>query len=444
MDSKKIYFVSLGCPKNLVDSEIMLGSLVEAGWKITRDEREADCVVVNTCSFIQPAVEETIDTILEMTRLKEEGKCERLIVVGCFPQRYGDNLLKGFPEVDLFLGTGAFDRIVKAVAGGNNSPRIILPSLANVSPREDSASRVRTTPPYTAYLKIADGCSNRCTYCIIPRLRGPCRSRPMSDILDEARRLVASGVGELILVAQETTAYGTDLHDNINLALLLEELAQIPGLVWIRFLYGHPDRIDDDLIDTVAGHDNICNYFDIPIQHISETVLKRMGRPHNSKKILDLFERIRTSIPEAAIRTTLIVGFPGETEEDFDRLVDFVEQVRVNHLGVFVYSNEEDLPAAALKDHVPDTVKEERRGILMSRQAAISRRLNQEYAGETLNILIEGYSKETEFLLQGRTSFQAPDIDGVVYISRGTANQGEWADVLITEAFEYDFTGEIA
>jgi len=443
-NGKNVYFVSLGCPKNLVDSEVMLGRLVEAGWKIVRDEREADCIVVNTCSFIQSAVEESVDTILELARLKEAGNCKRLVVVGCFPQRYKDTLLKEFPEVDLFLGTGAFDRIVEALDGGSNGPRMLLPSPAKVSPREDSASRVCTTPPYTAYLKIADGCSNRCTYCIIPRLRGPYRSRSMSDILDEARRLVTSGVGELILVAQETTAYGIDLHDDINLAVLLEALAQIPGLVWIRFLYGHPDRIDDNLIDTVARHDNICSYFDIPIQHISETVLKKMGRPHNSKKILDLFERIRTSIPEAAIRTTLIVGFPGETEEDFARLVDFVEQVRFDHLGVFAYSDEEDLPAAALKDHVSDAVKEERREALMSHQAAISKRLNQQRVGKRHNVLVEGYSKETEFLLQGRASFQAPDIDGVVYICKGTANQGEWADVRITEAFEYDLVGEIA
>jgi ribosomal protein S12 methylthiotransferase len=443
MSDKNVYFASLGCPKNLVDSEVMLGRLVEAGWKIARDEREADCIVVNTCSFIQSAVEESIDTILEMARLKEAGNCKRLVVVGCFPQRYKDTLLKELPEVDLFLGTGAFDQIVEAVKGESSVPRIILPSPANMSHRADSASRVCTTPPHTAYLKIADGCSNRCTYCIIPRLRGPYRSRPMSDILDEARRLVGAGVGELILVAQETTAYGMDLHDNINLAVLLEELAQIPGLVWVRFLYGHPDRIDDDLIDTVARHDNICNYFDIPVQHISEIVLKKMGRPHSSKKVLDLFGRIRTRIPDAALRTTLIVGFPGETEEDFARLVDFVEQVRFNHLGVFAYSNEDDLPAAALRDHVPDAIKEERRGLLMSRQTVISRKRNQEYVGKTLKVLVEGYSRETELLLQGRTSFQAPDIDGVVYISKGTANQGEWAGVRIAEAFEYDLVGEI-
>lgn len=265
----------------------------------------------------------------------------------------------------------------------------------------------------------------------------------MSDILDEARRLVGSGVGELILVAQDTTAYGMDLHDDTNLARLLEELAQIPGLIWLRFLYGHPDRIDDHLIDTVARYDNICNYFDIPIQHISETMLKRMGRPHDSKRTLDLFERIRTHIPGAALRTTLIVGFPGETEKDFDQLASLVEQVQFDHLGVFVYSDEEDLPAAAFKDHVPDAIKEERREILMSRQAAISRKRNQEHVGTTRKMLVEGYSKETEFLLQGRTAFQAPDIDGVVYISKGTANQGEWVDVRMTEAFEYDLVGEI-
>ena len=443
MDNKTVYFVSLGCPKNLVDSEIMLGRLVEAGWKITRDEHEADCIVVNTCSFIQPAVEESIDTILEMARLKKEGVCKRLVVVGCFPQRYGDALIKELPEVDLFLGTSAFGRIVQGVEGEKIGPRMILPSPLEASGQIGPRSRVRTTPPYTAYLKIADGCSNRCTYCIIPKLRGPYRSRPMPDILDEARRLVDSGVGELILVAQDTTAYGTDLHDNTNLTVLLEALAQIPGLVWLRFLYGHPDRIDEPLMDTVARFDNICNYFDIPIQHISEIILKRMGRPHNRQKTLDLFERIRAHIPGAALRTTLIVGFPGETEKDFDQLVGLVEQVRFDHLGVFVYSDEADLPASALKDHVPDAIKEKRRDILMLRQAAISKKRNQEYVGTTFTVLVEGYAKETEFLLQGRAPFQAPDIDGVVYISRGTANQGEWVDVRVTEAFEYDLVGEI-
>jgi ribosomal protein S12 methylthiotransferase len=443
MDNKTVYFVSLGCPKNLVDSEIMLGRLVEAGWKITRDEHEADCIVVNTCSFIRPAVEESIDTILEMARLKKEGTCKRLVVVGCFPQRYGDALIKELPEVDLFLGTGAFGRILQGVEGGKSGPRMILPSPLEASGQIDWLSRVCTTPPYTAYLKIADGCSNHCTYCIIPKLRGPYRSRPMPDILDEARRLVDSGVGELILVAQDTTAYGMDLEDDTNLTVLLEALAQIPGLVWLRFLYGHPDRIDDHLIDTVARFDNICNYFDIPIQHISETMLKRMGRPHDSKKTLDLFERIRTHIPKAALRTTLIVGFPGETEKDFDQLVDLVEHVRFDHLGVFVYSDEADLPASVLKDHVPNAIKEKCRDILMSRQAAISRKRNQEYVGTTCKVLVEGYAKETDFLLQGRTFFQAPDIDGVVYISKGTANQGEWVDVRMTEAFEYDLLGEI-
>ncbi|MDL1973983.1 MAG: 30S ribosomal protein S12 methylthiotransferase RimO [Deltaproteobacteria bacterium] len=442
MDNRKIHFVSLGCPKNLVDSEMMLASLSRAGWAITPDPHNADCIVVNTCSFIQPAVEESIDTILKMARQKKEGQCTRLVVAGCFPQRYQKTLIKELPEVDVFLGTGAFDRIAYAAEGKNNDLRMILPFPGQVSPQGNESLRICTTPQYMAYLKIADGCSNHCTYCIIPRLRGQYRSRPMPEILDEARRLAASGVRELILVAQETTSYGMDLADGGTLATLLRELTQISGLIWIRFLYAHPDRIDNDLIDTVAQHDKICSYFDVPVQHISERILKRMGRPHNSRKIIALLDRIRTRIPDAVIRTTLLVGFPGETGNDFDRLVDFVEEVRFDHLGVFVYSDEEDLAAFHLQDKIAEQVSRERREIIMLRQAAISKKLNQKRVGTRLKVVVEGECKEAG-ILQARAFLQAPDIDGVTYVSKGTARQGEWPDVRIKEASEYDLVGEI-
>ncbi|MFH1075516.1 MAG: 30S ribosomal protein S12 methylthiotransferase RimO [Pseudomonadota bacterium] len=442
--NKSIYFSSLGCPKNLVDSEVMLGRLVSAGWNVVPNQTDADCIVVNTCGFIESAVEEGIDNILELAQEKEKGRCRRLIVAGCLPQRYGEALLQELPEVDLFLGTGAFNEIVPAVEGTLGANKIFLPLPENASSTLPLwKARIRSTPGYTAYLKVAEGCSNRCSYCIIPQLRGALRSRPIDEILEEARFLADNGVRELILVAQETTCYGVDLYGKSRLSLLLAELAKIPEFFWIRFLYCHPDRVDEELVERVAMCETLCNYFDIPIQHISEPILKRMGRPSNAKKILGLFRDIRNKIPDAALRTTLMVGFPGETEEDFNKLLNMLEEAQFDHVGVFPYSNENDLPSCRLRKHISEEVKEERRSIVMSMQARISKQKNQKRVGKTYKAVIEGYSEETDLLLKARTYFQAPDIDGLTYISQGKADIGQWVDVLITEAHEYDLIGEI-
>jgi len=421
----------------------MLGRLLEAGHTITSDESEADAVVVNTCSFIEPAVNESIDVILEMGAWKQQCDGRRLIVVGCLPQRYGMDLIKALPEVDVFLGTGAFDRIVGAADGSLNGRRVLLPHPGCRPVQDLSRPRFRTTASHTAYLKIAEGCSGRCTYCIIPKLRGRHRSRPMEQVLTEARSLAESGVTELILVAQNTTAYGEDLGLGYGLSHLLERLAEISGLAWVRVLYGHPDDMTDPIIETIARHDRLCSYFDIPIQHASEPILKSMGRRHNSADILALFERIRKKVPDAVLRTTLMVGFPGESDHDFECLLHLIERVRFDHLGAFIYSNEKDLPSSALKNHVPDEVKQERFERLMFRQLEISRENNQKYVGKTLQVLIEGSDGETDFALEGRTSFQAPDIDGMVYINKGVAEPGTFVHVQITEAYEYDLVGAI-
>ncbi len=440
----KIHFVSLGCPRNLVDSEIMLGRLFEAGHTIALDDSEAHCVVVNTCSFIRLAVDESIDTILEMARWKQQAQGRRLVVVGCLPQRYGSGLAQTLPEVDVFLGTGAFDRIVQGAEGSLDETRVLLPPPTSQPGHVEDTPRLRTTPAHTAYLKIAEGCSGRCTYCIIPKLRGPQRSRPMEKLLSEARTLAEAGVKELILVAQNTTAYGHDLDNGHGLEQLLQRLAEISEFKWIRLLYGHPDHVTDPLIETIAAHDRLCSYFDIPIQHISESILRSMGRRSNSERILRLFERIREKVPGAVLRTTLMVGFPGETEHDFQCLLDLVEKVRFEHLGAFTYSPEEDLPSKRLKNHVPEPLKKDRYKRLMSRQAVLSRQNTKKYVGQVLQVLVEGTVEDTPGLTIGRAAFQAPDVDGVVYINQGTAEPGSFVNVKITSAHDYDLTGHIA
>ncbi|MBW1859743.1 MAG: 30S ribosomal protein S12 methylthiotransferase RimO [Deltaproteobacteria bacterium] len=439
----RIHFISLGCPRNLVDTEIMLGQLIEAGHTILSDPSGADCVVVNTCSFIEPAVDESIDVILEMGEWKKQTDGGRLIVAGCLPQRYGADLIKTLPEVDVFLGTGGFDRIVLAAEGSLNGKRVVLPNPGRAPVQDSSLPRFQTTPSHTAYLKIAEGCSSRCTYCIIPKLRGPHRSRPMQEVLSEARFLVESGVKELILVAQNTAAYGRDLGLDNGLAHLLEALTRISGLAWIRVLYGHPDYMSDALIEVVGSHRQLCSYFDIPVQHISESILKRMGRHYDSSTIFELFERIRNKVPDAALRTTLLVGFPGESDDDFERLLNLVERVRFDHLGAFVYSDNKDLPSSALSNHVPEVTKQERLDLLMLLQRDISKDNSQQYVGKTLQVLIDGPVEGTD-ALRGRTCFQAPEIDGMVYVSRKGAEPDAFARVRITEAGEYDLRGVIA
>ena len=435
----KIHLVSLGCARNQVDSEGMLGRLARAGWHIAEAPDDADVIVVNTCSFIESAAEESIDTILAMARYKTEGVCRALIVAGCLPERYGKAIGRELPEVDLFLGTGAFDRIVEAASGVLAGERCILPDPDAAALPDPDAPRVQTLP-HSAYLKIAEGCSRTCTYCIIPRLRGRQKSRPAEEIVAEARRLVAAGTRELILVAQDSTAYGRDREGGPGLAELLERLSEIDESIWIRVLYGHPESIDDGIIRTMALRPNICSYFDLPVQHASDGVLRRMGRGHTRSDLFRLFDRIREIAPEASLRTTAIVGFPGETDRDFKALLSFVETVRFDHLGVFTYSDAEDLPSHRLDGHVSNATARKRHDRLMARQRDISEEKNAGYLGRTLAVLVEESPEAGLFL--GRTAFQAPEVDGLVYIHGRDLLIGGFASVTITDTLEYDLVGE--
>jgi len=435
----KLHLVSLGCAKNLIDSEVMLGRLVNAGWVITDDPAEAEIIIVNTCSFIEPAVNESIDTILELVKFKETGICRHLVVTGCLPERFREKIVHALPEVDIFLGTGAFDRIVHAVNGSSDFSKCLLPDPNLLTMQAKEAHRVRSLS-HIAYIKIAEGCSRHCAYCIIPRLRGKYRSRNHEDIIAEARSLVLSGVKELILVAQDTTSYGKDLNMSVDLSGLLESISDISEDVWIRLMYGHPESIDESIIKTIATYDNICTYFDIPVQHVSNSVLKRMRRKYTRDDLYRLFEKIRETAPDCALRTTAIVGFPGETDKDFQQLFDFAEDICFDHLGVFLYSDSEDLQSHRLSHHVPKNTAKERHDRLMSRQADISLKNNQKYIGRVLKVLVEEKSEDNLFV--GRTYFQAPEVDGITYINSNQLQPGRFAGIKITDAFEYDLAGK--
>ncbi|MGA6927180.1 MAG: 30S ribosomal protein S12 methylthiotransferase RimO [Desulfosarcina sp.] len=440
--SNRLYIESLGCARNQVDSETMAGQLRQAGWAMTADPAEAAVIVVNTCSFVEAAVDESIDTILELARFKKEGRCRRLVVAGCLPERFREAIADALPEVDQFLGTGGFARIADAVSGEPVGGVCLLPDPDRISMDEPAARQRQFV--HTAYLKIAEGCSRHCTYCIIPRLRGRQKSRPIDHILDEARALIADGVKELNLVAQDTTAYGHDLAEPIGFDTLLGRLAGLDPSVWVRFLYGHPESITDRVIETVAVHDSLCPYFDLPVQHAAAAVLRRMGRQYDKRQLLDLFKRIRSRVPGAVIRTTLIVGFPGETEADFQELLEFVEQVRFDHLGVFTYSDAEDLPSHRLTGHVSAKMARHRHDTLMARQIDVSTQRLASQVGKSLTILIDA-SAEPD-LYEGRSMGQAPEVDGLTY-ARTTPGDtavkvGEFARVHITDALEYDLIGK--
>ncbi len=435
----KLHLVSLGCAKNLIDSEVMLGRLVNAGWVITDDPAEAEIIIVNTCSFIEPAVNESIDTILELAKFKETGICRHLVVTGCLPERFREEIVHALPEVDIFLGTGAFDRIVHAVNGSSDFSKCLLPDPNLLTMQAKEAHRVRSLS-HIAYIKIAEGCSRHCAYCIIPRLRGKYRSRNHEDIIAEARSLVLSGVKELILVAQDTTSYGKDLNMSVDLSGLLESISDISEDVWIRLMYGHPESIDESIVKTIATYDNICTYFDIPVQHVSNSVLKRMRRKYTRDDLYRLFEKIRETAPDCALRTTAIVGFPGETDKDFQQLFDFAEDICFDHLGVFLYSDSEDLQSHRLSHHVPKNTAKERHDRLMSRQADISLKNNQKYIGKVLKVLVEEKSEDNLFV--GRSYFQAPEVDGITYINSNQLQPGRFAGIKITDAFEYDLAGK--
>ncbi len=438
-----IYIESLGCARNQVDSENMAGRLLAAGWTLTRDPSQATVIVVNTCSFVESATDESIDTILELARFKKEGACRRLVVAGCLPERYREEIAEALPEVDQFLGTGAFSRIIEAVTGTLDGGTCLLPDPDRIA-MDETGLRERELS-HTAYLKIAEGCSRHCTYCIIPRLRGRQKSRPMAQILAEARQLIAAGAKELNLVSQDTTHYGQDRPDEVGLDTLLARLAEIDRSVWIRFLYGHPESISDRVIETVAAHDNLCPYFDLPIQHAADRILKRMGRNYDKDRLMDLFDRIRTKVPGAVLRTTLIVGFPGETDADFTELLSFVERVRFDHLGVFAYSDADDLSSHRLSGHVSEKLARSRHDRIMERQMAISAENLEKMVGKTLPVLIEA-SPEPD-LYEGRIMTQAPEVDGMVFVNfrpdGPVPKIGDIASVKITQTMEYDLIGHM-
>ena len=438
----KLLFISLGCDKNLVDTEKMLGLLGHEGYSFVDDETVADIIVVNTCCFIGDAKEESINTILDMARMKEEGQCKALIVTGCLAQRYKEEITTEIPEVDAVLGTTSYEEIAKAVktALGGEKMHVFESIDAPVSPATD---RLVTTGGHYAFLKIAEGCDKRCTYCIIPYLRGKFRSVPMEQLVHEAEELAEKGVKELILVAQETTLYGKDLYGEKKLPELLKRLAAIDGIQWIRLQYCYPEEITDELIETIKTEEKICNYLDIPIQHASDAILKRMGRRTNNAQLRELIAKLRREIPDIALRTTLISGFPGETEEDHEILMEFVDEMEFERLGVFAYSAEEDTPAYNFPNHVPDEVKEDRRAEIMELQQDIAFEKSENMKGRVLEVMIEGKVAD-ENAYVGRTYMDSPNVDGLIFVNTGySLMSGDFARVRVTGALDYDLIGEV-
>ena len=444
MGPKTVYLTSLGCPKNRVDSEVILGSLMKAGYKLVEEPLEAQLIVVNTCAFIESATEESIEAILELAQAKNLGQCELLVVAGCLPQRYGRKLVKSMPEVDLFVGTSSFVHLAEILA---RKQRDDLERLTLEPPRflmTAETPRILSAPFYSAYLKVAEGCSNRCSFCTIPAIRGPYRSRSLNDLIQEAEWLASQGVVELNLVAQDTTAYGSDLDTILRLPDLLAALAKIDYFRWIRVLYGYPQKIDGKLLQTMASHESVCKYLDLPLQHVSPHLLKAMGRSGSAKEFLKLVATIRQHLPEVTLRTTLIVGFPGETQEDFQELYEFVEQARFQRLGLFAYSPERGTRAALFSHTVEKSVKIQRLQVLAALQEKISLDYNNRLVGTAQPVLLEGLSDESDLLLQGRLASQAPEVDGCVLINRGFGKVGDIVTARITEAHPHDLIGEIA
>ncbi|MBI5682964.1 MAG: 30S ribosomal protein S12 methylthiotransferase RimO [Deltaproteobacteria bacterium] len=438
MKNRSVCLVSLGCPKNLVDSEVMLGILKEDGYHLVSDEDDADILIVNTCGFISDAKKESVDEILRLAEYKKTGRCRLLIVTGCLTQRYKDELADELPEVDYFIGTGEYFRIADIIKNG--AERIIVDKPVYI--HDYNTPRILATPRYSAYIKIAEGCSNDCSYCTIPGIRGKFRSRGITSIVKEVENLALQGVKEINLIAQDTTSFGMD-RDSKTIEELLRRLVKIEGIEWLRLLYLYPSKITDSLIKLIRDEKKMCKYFDIPIQHISKKILNAMNRTTTRDGITKLIQKIRDKIPDAIIRTSMIVGFPGETEDDFNELMDFVKGIKFDRLGVFKYSKEEGTPAYKMKNQVSDWVKEKRLRKIMHVQKKISLEHNKGIIGSVVRVLVEGVSDETDLLLKGRAVSQAPDIDGITYITSGTANAGDIVSVEITEAGEYDMAGEI-
>jgi ribosomal protein S12 methylthiotransferase len=446
--AKKVHFVSLGCAKNLVDGEIMLGTLLKEGYSITDNADGADTVVVNTCGFIDEAKRESISKILEMTEMKQAGQIKKLVVAGCLTQRYKDDLVNELPEADLFIGSGEFQNIATILknneAGSTQKTFFALPTYL----QEEHTPRVNSGPEYRAYLKISEGCLKRCAFCAIPKIRGNLQSRRLKAILSEAKLLVAGGVRELNIISHDFTDYGFDLRRKVLNATetpveLLAELAKLDGLDWVRVLYLYPDGITDEMIALIKNEPKLVKYFDMPLQHINNDVLKRMNRHMTGEEIRERLAKIRAEIPEAVIRTQFIVGFPGETEEQFQELLKFVEEQRFDRVGCFMYSPEDNTAGGKMADQIDEETKQRRHDELMALQMEISREKHQAFIGKIVPVLVEGFSEETDLLLQGRMSQQAPDIDGVVLINDGQAEVGEMVNVRITDSHDYDLIGEI-
>lgn len=443
MDKFKVSLVSLGCPKNLVDAEVMLGHLPLDRYEIVLDDSQADIIVVNTCSFINDAKEESIDTILEVADYKQKGSCKLLVVTGCLPQRYKDDLAKQLPEVDLFMGTAEAPRIVELI---ERQLQLDAASLEVGTPDylyDHLTPRVNSSPFYSSYIKIAEGCNNYCSYCIIPQLRGTLRSRSIDSVIEEARNLVAQGVKEINLIAQDITAYGKDRDDGATIEALLKALVQVKEIVWIRLLYAYPGGITDELIDLIAAEEKICNYLDLPLQHIDDQMLKEMNRRAGEEEIRALIKKLRAKIPDLTLRTSFIVGFPGETREQYEKLLEFVKEGHFERVGVFRYSREDGTAAAKLPNQVPGQTKKGRLNRLMKAQARVSFNKNRALIGRIETVLVEGFSEETDLLLKGRSARQAPDVDGQFLITAGQADVGELVQLQITDSSEYDLIGEI-
>jgi ribosomal protein S12 methylthiotransferase len=446
----KVGFISLGCPKNLVDSEVMMGQLKQNGYQITADAKDADTVVVNTCGFIDAAKKESIEAILEAARLKTEGKAKRLIVAGCLVERYRDELRAEMPEVDAFIGTSQINDILTVCDPQKNTRSLPVIPLGNQTATylyDESTPRVLATPSHYAFIKVAEGCDRPCAFCFIPQMRGHFRSRRFGSIVAEARQLAEEGVKELILVAQDSSRYGEDLGKEDALAHLLRELSHTDGIEWVRVMYTYPTHISDAFLDVLAEETKAVKYLDMPLQHASQNVLKLMKRGGNRASLERLIERVRRRVPGIAVRTTFITGFPGETDEDFEELLSFVRNVEFDRVGVFTYSDEEGTPAFNLPNKVDPKLARHRRARLMKEQSRISRRKNKSRVGETVRVLFEGESTESDLLWQGRMESQAPDIDGCVLINDApenvVPNAGEFVNVLIEEAYEYDLIGSI-
>ena len=444
----KIGVVSLGCPKNLVDSETMLGLIHEENYEITNDPSEAEIIIVNTCGFIESAKEESINTILQMAEYKKSGSCKYIIVTGCLSQRYAEELFNELPEADAIAGVEVYDEIGSIIKRVMNGERFIMlerskPDVIYTS-KETFLPRILTTPSYTAYLKIAEGCDNCCSYCAIPKIRGPYRSKPMEQVLKEAKALADNGVKELIVVAQDTTRYGEDLPGGkLLLADLLKELNKIESLKWIRVMYCYPNNFTDELIETFASLDKVCKYVDLPLQHASNRLLASMNRYDTREEVETLLAKLRKCIPGIVIRTTFIVGFPGETDADFEELKEFVEQQRFENAGVFAYSQEEGTVAGAMPNQIPDEIKQERYHELMALQAQISEEIHKDTEGQTLEVLVEGIEEDGSGLHYGRSYREAPDIDGLVFIENpGDIKPGCFVKVNILQGFTYESVGE--